>query len=248
LLLIALSTVFNTDQGFAGSRTSSPSSTCCWTSLASLSVFYSSSMISFGCLDVSWADGLIFRRSWNLLRCQVFHSEATIGTNIYGCDTINSILSIRTYINTSIILLPTILLSLPSATLVRTFQSQCKMTISRAHLALTRLVGITFPGLLTCSTIYFPGPVLISTKNISGSCPSFNLKAFQTEQLYKLWPYVESVIICPFVYNPIYSSSNWSCSKVHLNLNVRVYGSFMRPFMLMKSISSSWCLTSGYAA
>jgi hypothetical protein len=122
------------------------------------------------------------------------------------------------------------------------------MIISRAHLALTWLVGITFAGLLPCLTIYFPGADLISTKNISGSCPIFNLKAFQRQQLYELWSYVGSIIICPFVYNPIYSSSNWSFSKVHLNLNVTVYGSFMRPFMLMKSISYSWCLTLGYVA
>jgi hypothetical protein len=35
---------------------------------------------------------------------------------------------------------------------------------------------------------------------------------------------------------------------VHLNLDVRVYGSFRRPFLLMKSISSYQCLTSIYAA
>jgi hypothetical protein len=57
-----------------------------------------------------------------------------------------------------------------------------------------------------------------------------------------------SVTICPFVYNPTNSSSNSSFSKVHLNLNVRVYGSFGHPCLLMKSISSSQFLTSVYAA
>jgi len=57
-----------------------------------------------------------------------------------------------------------------------------------------------------------------------------------------------SVIICSFVYNPIYFSSNSACSKVHLNFDVRMYGSVRHPSLLMKSISSSQCLTSLYAA
>jgi len=57
-----------------------------------------------------------------------------------------------------------------------------------------------------------------------------------------------SLIICPFVYKPSYSSSNLSCSKVHFNINVRMYGSFGLPFLLMTSISSSQCLTSAYEA
>jgi len=69
LLLIVLRTVFNTELVFAGSRTSSLSSTCFWTSLAPLSVFFLSSMISSSCSNVSWADGLTFRLSWNSLRC-----------------------------------------------------------------------------------------------------------------------------------------------------------------------------------
>ena len=68
-LLIVSSTVFNTELLLSGLRTSSPSCTCSSTSLAPLSVFFSSSMFSFGCFDVSWADGLIFRRSWNPSQC-----------------------------------------------------------------------------------------------------------------------------------------------------------------------------------
>jgi len=64
LLLIVLRTVFNTELGFPGSSSSLPS-TCSWISPAPCSVYFSSSMICFSCPDVSWADGLILRRSWN---------------------------------------------------------------------------------------------------------------------------------------------------------------------------------------
>ena len=87
--------------------------------------------------------------------------------NLYGCNTIISILSIRIYINTSIILLPTILLSLLSSTLFRTFQSVCIMIRGCAHLAVTRLAGITFTGLNTCLAISFPEALCISTKSFS---------------------------------------------------------------------------------
>jgi len=68
LLLIVLITVLNTKQVLAGSRTFSPSS-CSWTSLALWPVFFSSLMISFSCSDVSWADGLVLRHSWNVSQC-----------------------------------------------------------------------------------------------------------------------------------------------------------------------------------
>jgi len=145
LLLIVLGTVFGTELVFSGSRTSSPSSTCSWSPLALLSVFILSSMISFSCLDISLADKLIFRCSWSSSQCLVFHGEATIWTNTCGCNIINSILSTRTYINTSIILLPTILLSLLlslSSTMFRTFQSLCIIMSSCTHPALTRLAGL----------------------------------------------------------------------------------------------------------
>ena len=58
-----LRTVFSTELVLPGSRTSSPSSTCSWTSRALLSVFFLSSMISFSCSDVSRVDMFIFRRS-----------------------------------------------------------------------------------------------------------------------------------------------------------------------------------------
>jgi len=57
-----------------------------------------------------------------------------------------------------------------------------------------------------------------------------------------------STIICLFVYNLIYSASNSSRSKGHLNIDVRMYGSFRRLFLLMKSIGSSQYLTSVYVA
>jgi len=67
-LFIVKKTVFSIELVFSGSRSTSPS-TCSWTSLAPVSVFFSSSMISFSCSEVSWADGLIHRCSWNLSRC-----------------------------------------------------------------------------------------------------------------------------------------------------------------------------------
>jgi len=159
-----------------------------------------------------------------------------------GWNIINSILSIRTYINTSIILVPPILLSLLfslSSTLFRTFQSLCIMIRSCSRLALTRLVRITFLGLVTCSAISFPVALIISTTIIFRLCPSFDLKAFERQQLYEIWTYMGSSIICPCVYIPIYSSSNSSCSKVQLNIDVRMYGSFGPPFLSMKSTNSS---------
>ena len=55
-------------------------------------------------------------------------------------------------------------------------------------------------------------------------------------------------MICPDEYNPIYSSYNPSCFKLHLNIAVRQYSSFGEQFFSMKSISSSQCLTSVYEA
>jgi len=57
-----------------------------------------------------------------------------------------------------------------------------------------------------------------------------------------------SLIICLCVNIPIYFSSNSSCSKVHLNIDVRMYGSFRPLFLSMKSTNSSQCLTSVYKA
>jgi len=79
-------------------------------------------------------------------------------------------------------------------------------------------------------------------------CPRFNLKAFERELLYVIWPYRGSFIICPGLYDPIYSPSNSSCVKLYLYSAVRQYGSFGQQFISMKSISSSLCLTSVYEA
>jgi len=94
--------------------------------------------------------------------------------------------SIRTYINTCIILLPTILLSLLSATRFRTFQWLCIMINRCAHRALTQIAGITLTGQITCSAIFFPVTLIISTTNIFTLCPSFNLEAFERQQLYEI--------------------------------------------------------------
>jgi len=201
-LWIVLRTVFSTELVSSGSRTSSPSSICSWTFLPLLSVYFSSSIISFSCPDVSWADMLIFRRSWNSSQCSVFFREVTIWTNTCGWNIINSILSIRTYINTSIILVPTILLSLLfslSSTLFRTFQCLCIMISSCSHLAITRLAWITSVSAITCLAISFPVALIISTTNIFTLCPSVDLKAFERQQLYEIWPCMGSLMICPCV-------------------------------------------------
>jgi len=160
-----------------------------------------------------------------------FTDKQRVRANIYGCNTINSILSIWTYIHTSIILLPTSLLSFLSSTLLRTFQNQCIMVTSCTHVALTRQAGSTFVGLITCSVFSTSVAPPISTKNMFRLCPSFNLKAITRQQLYEIWPYMWSIIICPFVHNPLYFSSNSSCSKVHLNIDVIMYGFFGHPFL-----------------
>jgi len=169
--------------------------------------------------------------------------------NVYGCNTINSILSIRTYINTSMVLLPTIVSSLRSSTtLFRTFQSQCILIASWAHLAITRLAGITFTGLIKCSAIPYHVARHISTKNIFTLCPCSNLTAYERQQLHEIWPYMGSIIFSHFEFNPIYSSSNSSCTKVHLKIDVRMYGSFGPAFSSMKLFTFSRCLTLKYEA
>jgi len=159
LLLIWLRTGFKTELLLCGSRTSWISATCFCTCLAPWFIVCFFSMIIFGCLDVCCADGLTLWCSWHSSQCAVFHTQATIQRNAYWWNTIISMLSIRLYINTSIILLLTILLSLLSSTLCRTFQWLCIMISICAHLALTQLAGITFAGLIMCSTIFFPGVV-----------------------------------------------------------------------------------------
>jgi len=120
------------------------------------------------------------------------------------------------------------------------------MITTWARLALICLVGITFAGLITCSAISFPVALIISTTNIFTLCPSFNLHTFERQQLYSIWPWMGSLIICPWVYNPIYSLSNLSGSKVNLNIDARMNGSFGPQFVSMKTTCSSQCLTSVY--
>jgi len=100
-------------------------------------------------------------------------------------DAIQSIfiLSVRTYINTRIILLPDILHSILSCTLFRTFQSLRIMVGSCTHLPFTWLAWITFVGVIICSVISFSVALVLLTKVISRLCPSFNLKAFEWQQL-----------------------------------------------------------------
>jgi len=164
--------------------------------------------------------------------------------NIWGWNSIKCTLSIRTYNNTIFILLPAILLSLLSLTIVRTFQSLSILISRYAQIALTRLEGITLAGLIMFSAIFFTVALFISTKNSFRLCPSFNLKSFATQQLYEMWPYMGSFSICLCVYKRKYSSSNTSRSKVHIIIDVRMYCSVRPPFLLMNFLSFSQCLTS----
>jgi len=122
------------------------------------------------------------------------------------------------------------------------------MNSSCTHLALTRLARITFNSLIICLAITFRVALFISTKNIFGFCPSFNLKAFQRQQLYEICPYMGSFIIVQCVYTPTHSAFDLSCSKVRLNIYDPMYSSFRPPFLSMKSIISSLYHDSVYAA
>jgi len=146
------------------------------------------------------------------------------------------------------ILLPTILLSLLLSTLFRSFQCPGILISSWAHLALTQLAGITFAGLITCSTFIYPAALMISITTIFGLCPSFDLQVFDWQQLYEMLLYMGSFIICWCVHNPIQSFSNSSCSQINFNIDVRMDGSFGPLFLSMKSISSYQCVTSVYEA
>jgi len=167
-----------------------------------------------------------------------------IGMTIYRWNAINSILAIRTYINPSIILLPPILLSRLSFTLFRTFESLCKRISSCARAGWTWRVGITFTGWIKCPAISFPVALFNSTNNILELCPSFNLKWFERQQIIKICRYMGSFIICPCVFNPIYSLWNSCCSRVHLNSDVIMDGSFGPPCLSMKSVNASQGLKS----
>jgi len=179
--------------GFASLRTSSLSSTYSWTSLAPLSVICSCSMLPFRWSDVCWEVRLIICCFWYKSQCLVCHRQATIGTSVYECNTINSILLLRTYINTSIIYLSSILISLLTSTLIRTFHRLCMMISSCAHLAWVRQARIIFPGPIGCLAIYFPVALSILTKNVFWLCLDFNLISVESEQLYEIWPYIESI-------------------------------------------------------
>jgi hypothetical protein len=57
-----------------------------------------------------------------------------------------------------------------------------------------------------------------------------------------------SLIICLCLNNRIYSDSNSSCTKMHLNVDVRMYGSVGPQCLSMRSPNFSQCLTSVYKA
>jgi len=161
---------------------------------------------------------------------------------------INSIHSIWTYIINTINLVLTCLLIHHSFIFFGYLRSLSKLISTGEWLTVTRLAEITWAGFITFSAISFPVAGFISPKKSFTSCPSFNLKAFERELLYEIWPYRGSFMICPCGYNCVYSSSNSSCVKLHLYIAIRQYGSFREHFVSMKAISSSQCLTSGYEA
>jgi len=92
------------------------------------------------------------------------HLDPTTMWNI-----INSINSIRTYINTTISLFHTCLLIHHFCIFIRSLRSLSKLIRSGSSKHITRLVGITLAGLITCSAIFFPvAPLLLP--NIVSNC------------------------------------------------------------------------------
>jgi hypothetical protein len=114
----------------------------------------SSSIISFRCYNVNWTNGVILQYSWDSSHCQVYHRQSSIGTNIYGWNTVNSVCSIRSYIIAFIILLPTILCSLLSSTHIRSFKSLCILIRTSTKQALTQIAEITFAAPNMCFAIF----------------------------------------------------------------------------------------------
>jgi len=142
----------------------------------------------------------------------------------------NSILSTRTFVHTSTILLPTILLSLLFYTISTPTQSCYTVLCSFPDALSTWDVGIIFAGLGTCLAVLFSATLLIPYKCIYKMHPRFNLKAFERQHLNQIWPYIGLFIICQCIYNLIYRSFESSLSKVHLTIDVRMYGSIGLPF------------------
>jgi len=117
------------------------------------------------------------------------------------------------------------------------------MISSCPHLALTWLAGSTINGLITCFAIVCLWVLSISSENIFRLCVSFDLKEFQWQQLYQIWPYMGLIIASLCVLNPIHSSSNVSYSKMYLNLDVVIHWAFSPPDLFPNIISSSMWLT-----
>jgi len=165
----------NTELLLSWSTTSLLFSTCSWTSLTTWFDCIFSTIISFSCSNICWADVLWLQHIWSSLQCSAFHWQAIIGMSIYVWNTINSILSIRPCCNTNIIFLPTIVLSLQISTCLRTFQSPCLVISSCTYLALTPLVEVTFADLVIYMAISFPVAIVLPPKHIFQSCRNLNL-------------------------------------------------------------------------
>jgi len=189
-----------------------------------LSVSHLPSIISCSCFKISWAEVLIHLPSWNYHDVRYFADNCKDWEQcIYVWSTINSILAIRTDINTTTILLLTIL---HSSALFTTFQSLFINLNSWVYLALTWLVGITFAGLSMYLAISYPITSLISTKIYSNCIPITTGKHSKDNSCNRIYPCVGWFTNCPCINSPIHCSSNSSCSKMHLNINVGLYGSF----------------------
>jgi len=175
-------------------------------------------------------------------------SQICIGMHYYLWNMINSILSIRIYIITAAYFSPTILLSLHTCILLRSIKDIHIMIRSLPSWTLTSLAQISFTGLITCSASFSLITTLISTNNIFKLCIIVKLKESDREQLHGIWSDMESFMSSPCVYNPIYSLSNSSCSKIHMNINVQHDCSFWPLFFWVKSVGSSQRLTLWYKA
>jgi len=97
--------------------------------------------------------------------------------NIDVWNIINSILSIRTYINTSTILLYTILHSLHSSTHFKTIHWPGSIFCSWGHLAYIWLAGMTLASLITCFAMSCTVANPISIKYILKLCSCFNFES-----------------------------------------------------------------------
>jgi len=125
--------------------------------------------------------------------------------NIYVYNIINSILSIRTYIKTTTLFYPIILLTLLYVLLLRRYQILNVTITSWVYLAIIRLARITVVSFIMWSALSSPVAILISTKSMFILCSISNINSFDMEQLNKIFACLLPFITSPPEDNRIYS-------------------------------------------